>query len=79
MSSGEVAARLAEQEYMGDFNHFSPGSGIDQTCGAYDTDYSLQDWGISFSELLRIIHFYNICRYNYCPTSCTEDGYRLGL
>ena len=34
---------------------YIPGSGTNQTCEAYDTDYSPQDWVISLSKLLRII------------------------
>jgi hypothetical protein len=63
---------------MGDCHRISPGSGIDQTCAPYDTDYSPQDWVISLSELLRIIQYYNVGGYTYCPTSGTEDGYCPG-
>ncbi|HPO16066.1 MAG TPA: M4 family metallopeptidase [Candidatus Hydrogenedentes bacterium] len=54
---------------------YAPGPG-DQTCSAYDADYSPQDWHITLSEVLRIIQFFNsIC---YHVQAGTEDGYAPG-
>ena len=58
---------------------FVPGTGANQTCTPYDTDYSPQNWVISLSELLRLIQFYNSGGYSYCPLQNTEDDFCPGL
>ncbi|MBI1320748.1 MAG: hypothetical protein GC168_17630 [Candidatus Hydrogenedens sp.] len=56
---------------------FVPGaSQPDQGCRPHDSDYNLQDWIISLSELLRLIQLYNNGGYVACPEDDTsEDGY----
>jgi len=51
-----------------------PGS---RTCRPHDTDYAPQDWRFSLSELLRLIQFYNLGGYAYCPEAQTEDDFCL--
>lgn len=57
---------------------FEPGPGAKKDCAPYDTDYQVQDWVISLSELLRVIQFYNSLGYHYCPLDATEDGFCPG-
>ena len=57
---------------------YVPGTGANQTCAPYDTDYNPQDWAISLTELLRVIQFYNSNGYTYCPGAGTEDGFCPG-
>ncbi len=58
---------------------FAPGPVGDQTCAPHSTDYAPQDWGISLSELLRLIQFYNALGYRACPGEGSEDGFCPGL
>lgn len=57
---------------------YAPGLGDIGTCCPHDSDYGLQNWSISLSELLRAIQFYNTGEYHYCPSNATEDGYCPG-
>jgi len=56
---------------------YEPGADDTQeTCGPHDSDYNLQDWFISLSELLRVIQFFNTGNYFECPEDTnSEDGY----
>lgn len=58
---------------------YKPGAG-DTTCTPHDGDYEPQDWLIDLVELMRVIQFYNIGGYHYCPGELppTEDGYCPG-
>ena len=49
-----------------------------QGCTPHASDYNLQDWLISLSELLRGIQFYNSGGYHYCPLDGTEDDFCPG-
>lgn len=57
---------------------YAPGLGLDYTCEPYDTDYNLQDWTVSFPELLRTVQIYNTLAYHFCPADGTEDGFCPG-
>ncbi len=53
----------------------------DQTCDHHDSDYAsgAPDWTISLSELLRVIQFFHMGGYHWCPSQETEDGYCPGF
>jgi hypothetical protein len=52
----------------------------DDSCPPHSSDYNTQDWEISLSELLRLIQFYNLGAYHFCPDEIpmTEDGFCPG-
>lgn len=43
-------------------------------CIRHATDFQF-DWRISLGELLRLIQFFNVGGYSYCPELLTPDGY----
>lgn len=55
---------------------FAPGPPGDTTCAPHASDYNLQDWTITLSELLRLIQIYNVGAYY--PCTGTEDNFCLG-
>ena len=58
---------------------FAPGPGEEcQDCARHSGDYLEPAWCINPAELLRVIQFYNLSGYTYCPGAGTEDGYCVG-
>lgn len=57
---------------------YVPGPGANTSCTYYDTDYNPRDWVISLGELLRMIQFFNLEGYRYCPLGGTEDRFCPG-
>lgn len=55
---------------------YIPGYEGDKNCPPHSSDYSPQDWTISLNELLRLIQFFNMGGYYYCPG--TEDNFCPG-
>jgi hypothetical protein len=53
-----------------------PAGGFD--CLRHSADYSSKSWRVSLSEILRVVQFYNVGAFFYCPGTGTEDGYCLG-
>jgi len=53
-----------------------PAGGFD--CLRHSADYSAKSWRVTLSEILRIVQFYNVGVFSFCPGSGTEDGYCLG-
>jgi predicted outer membrane repeat protein len=53
------------------------GPGADQTCPPHASDYRPDgpSWTIDLLELLRVIQFFNMGGYGYCPEEATEDGF----
>jgi len=47
-------------------------------CWPHSADAMEQDWIISLSELLRILQFFRLEAYEWCPERSIEDGYCLG-
>ena len=60
---------------------YQPGACALQSCLTHAADYAPQDWMINISELLRLIQFFNLGGYVYCPDVVpeTEDGYCPGM
>jgi hypothetical protein len=60
---------------------YLPGAGDAHGCCPHASDYigSGPDWSIQLTELLRLIQFFNIGGYHYCPGDATEDGYCPGI
>jgi hypothetical protein len=58
---------------------YGPGLGETHDCTPHSSDYAPQDWRISLTELLRLVQFFNVGGYHYCPTQGTEDGFCPGL
>ncbi len=56
---------------------YQPGAGATDCC-PHDSDYAPQDFVVSLSELLRLIQFFNVNGYFFCPDQNTEDGYCPG-
>ncbi len=56
---------------------YAPGYDLSQTnCRPHTSDYNLQDWKISLTELLRLIQIFNIGGYSRdCGNSPGEDGF----
>ena len=46
-----------------------------QDCSPHDSDFSPQDWRISFQEVMRAIQFFNAGNYYASPELETEDGF----
>ena len=60
---------------VGTEDGFAPGV-MDHDCCPHNSDYvGGHSWGISLTELLRLVQFYNAGGYHACPTESTEDGY----
>ena len=57
---------------------YVPGPGANQTCTPHSSDYAPRDWDVGLVELLRLIQFYNMNGYHYCPADGTEDGFCPG-
>ncbi len=47
-----------------------------KACTCHSSDYAPRDWAISFTELLRVIQFYNAGAYHRCDYG--EDGFCPG-
>lgn len=60
---------------------YLPGVAEAHDCIPHGSDYNLQDWKISLTELLRLIQFFNTGGYHPCPEADppTEDGFCIGL
>ncbi|MCX8064726.1 MAG: PASTA domain-containing protein [Candidatus Hydrogenedentes bacterium] len=56
---------------------YGPGSDGDKSCRPHASDYSLKNWKIELTELLRLIQFFNAGGYYRCEGG--EDGYCAGL
>jgi hypothetical protein len=60
---------------------YVPGPGANESCVGYASDYNpggTRTWSIDLTELLRVIQFFNIGGYHYCPAESTEDGFCPG-
>jgi len=54
------------------------GSSGDQSCRRHSADYLDPPFRVNFSELLRLIQFFNTGNYHRCPDQVTEDGFCPG-
>lgn len=57
---------------------YSAGVSNEHSCGHHDSDYQSADFRISLQELLRLIQFFNLGSYYWCPEMGTLDGFCAG-
>lgn len=57
---------------------YKPGPCSNFSCYPHTGDYRPNFWRFDLTELLRVIQFFNIGGYHYCPDQLTEDFYCPG-
>lgn len=54
------------------------GPGTDYSCFPHSSDFLPYFWKIDLTELLRLIQFFNIGSYHFCPGQGTDDTFCVG-